>query len=111
MSFIDHDQKRRLDFIARLGLGIHVEILGRWLKGLFLRHSKMGGRQMSGEENILPSLEARLACRNGMASTTAGVANGFVQGNLAILPENLAPAFHRFCQLNPKPCSILRMSD
>jgi uncharacterized protein YcsI (UPF0317 family) len=66
---------------------------------------------MSGEENILPSLEARLACRNGMASTTAGVANGFVQGNLAILPEKLAAAFHRFCQLNPKPCPIIGMSD
>jgi uncharacterized protein YcsI (UPF0317 family) len=66
---------------------------------------------MSGEESILPSLEARLACRNGMASTTAGVANGFVQGNLAILPEKLAAAFHRFCQLNPKPCPIIGMSD
>src|SRR5262249_55518139 len=64
-----------------------------------------------GEENMLPSLEARLACRNGMASTTAGVANGFVQGNLAILPEKLAAAFHRFCQLNPKPCPIIGMSD
>ena len=63
------------------------------------------------EENMLPSLEARLACRNGMASTTAGVANGFVQGNLAILPEKLAAAFHRFCQLNPKPCPIIGMSD
>ncbi len=63
------------------------------------------------EQDMLPSLEARLACRNGMASTTAGVANGFVQGNLAILPEKLAAAFHRFCQLNPKPCPIIGMSD
>ncbi|HYI27233.1 MAG TPA: hypothetical protein VD863_05210, partial [Bradyrhizobium sp.] len=48
-------------------------------------------------EEMLPSLQARLACRVGMATTTAGVANGFVQGNLAILPEKLAGAFHRFC--------------
>lgn len=46
-----------------------------------------------------------------MVATTAGVANGFVQGNLAILPENLAASFHRFCQLNPKPCPIIGMSD
>ncbi len=46
-----------------------------------------------------------------MADHTAGVANGFVQGNLAILPEKLAGAFHRFCQLNPKPCPIIGMSD
>ena len=58
-----------------------------------------------------PSAAARRACRNGMASTTAGVANGYVQGNLAILPDKLASAFHRFCQLNPKPCPIIGMSD
>src|SRR2546422_1595866 len=46
-----------------------------------------------------------------MAVSTAGVANGFVQGNLAILPEKLAASFHRFCQLNPKPCPVIGMSD
>jgi uncharacterized protein YcsI (UPF0317 family) len=61
--------------------------------------------------NLSPSVVARHACRSGMASTTAGVANGFVQGNLVILPEKLAASFHRFCQLNPKPCPIIGMSD
>src|ERR1700689_1414926 len=61
--------------------------------------------------DLLPSVAARHACRAGMATTTAGVANGFVQGNLAILPEKLAASFHRFCQLNPKPCPIIGMSD
>jgi uncharacterized protein YcsI (UPF0317 family) len=59
----------------------------------------------------LASVAARHAYRTGMASSTAGVANGFVQGNLAILPEKLAASFHRFCQLNPKPCPIIGMSD
>ena len=68
-------------------------------------------QRVRGDTDILPSLQARLACREGMASSTAGVANGFVQGNLAILPEKLAAAFHRFCQLNPKPCPIIGMSD
>jgi len=63
------------------------------------------------EPEMLPSLEARLAYRAGMAASTAGVANGFVQGNLAILPEKLAASFHRFCQLNPKPCPVIGMSD
>jgi uncharacterized protein YcsI (UPF0317 family) len=63
------------------------------------------------EREMLPSVVARHACRSGMASSTAGVANGFVQGNLAILPEKLAASFHRFCQLNPKPCPIIGMSD
>src|SRR6195256_3195203 len=64
-----------------------------------------------GKAEIIPSLQARLACRAGMAASTAGVAGGFVQGNLAILPEKLAASFHRFCQLNPKPCPIIGMSD
>jgi uncharacterized protein YcsI (UPF0317 family) len=64
-----------------------------------------------GEREMLASVAARHACRSGMASSTAGVANGFVQGNLAILPEKLAASFHRFCQLNPKPCPIIGMSD
>lgn len=60
---------------------------------------------------VSPSIAARHACRQGMAASTAGVAPGFVQGNLAILPSSLASAFHRFCQLNPKPCPIIGMSD
>ncbi|MDE2065652.1 MAG: hypothetical protein KGJ00_24880, partial [Bradyrhizobium sp.] len=63
------------------------------------------------DDDRLPSRQARLACRSGMAASTAGLANGFVQGNLAILPEKYAASFHRFCQLNPKPCPIIGMSD
>lgn len=55
--------------------------------------------------------EARLAYRSGRGGVTAGIAPGFVQGNLAILPERLAASFHRFCQLNPKPCPIIGMSE
>src|SRR5438045_8363810 len=70
------------------------------------------GRPLNRETDaVLPSLQARLACRAGMTATTAGVASGFVQGNLAILPEKLAASFHRFCQLNPKPCPVIGMSD
>src|SRR6201991_4299734 len=61
--------------------------------------------------DLSPSVAARQACRSGMAWSTAGVANGYVQGNLRILPEKLAASFHRFCQLNPKPCPIIGMSD
>ena len=63
----------------------------------------LAAEQQVRSDQDLPSRQARLVYRAGMASSTAGVANGFVQGNLAILPEKLAGAFHRFCQLNPKP--------
>lgn len=54
---------------------------------------------------------ARLAVRNGShRGPTAGMAPGFVQGNLAILPQPLAGDFLRFCQLNPKPCPLIGTS-
>ncbi|MBB5050723.1 uncharacterized protein YcsI (UPF0317 family) [Afipia massiliensis] len=59
----------------------------------------------------LPSRDARLAYRSGKVDVTAGVAPGYVQGNLAVVPEKLAASFHRFCQLNPKPCPIIGMSE
>ena len=55
---------------------------------------------------------ARLACRNGLVpGTTAGLAPGFVQGNLVILPREDAADFMRFAQANPKPCPIIGVSD
>jgi uncharacterized protein YcsI (UPF0317 family) len=55
--------------------------------------------------------EARLAIRAGeLKGQTAGLAPGYVQGNLAILPQALAADFLRFCQLNPKPCPLIGTS-
>lgn len=69
--------------------------------------------QSSGDEasDALPSAVARRAYRAGKYESTAGIAPGYVQGNLVILPEAQASAFHRFCQLNPKPCPIIGMSE
>jgi uncharacterized protein YcsI (UPF0317 family) len=56
--------------------------------------------------------DARRAIRGGkFTGQTAGVAPGYVQGNLAILPQVLAADFLRFCQLNPKPCPLLATSS
>src|SRR5882757_2688117 len=56
-------------------------------------------------------LDARRAIRAGdFNGPTAGIAPGYVQGNLAILPAAIAGDFMRFCQLNPKPCPLLAAS-
>ncbi|WP_341704738.1 putative hydro-lyase [Ferrovibrio sp.] len=56
--------------------------------------------------------EARLSVRSGAhRGPTAGIAPGYVQGNLAILPKALADDFFRFCQFNPKPCPLLAASE
>jgi uncharacterized protein YcsI (UPF0317 family) len=54
---------------------------------------------------------ARLAIRAGRhRGPTAGLAPGFVQGNLAILPQALAEDFLKFCERNPKPCPLIGVS-
>lgn len=55
---------------------------------------------------------ARQAVRRGdHRGSTAGIAPGYVQANLAILPKALADDFFRFCQFNPKPCPLLAASE
>jgi uncharacterized protein YcsI (UPF0317 family) len=56
--------------------------------------------------------EVRRRVRDGtFRGQTSGVAPGFVQGNLAILPAALAGDFLRFCHLNPKPCPLIGVSQ
>ena len=55
---------------------------------------------------------ARIAARNGeLTGNTAGIALGYVQGNLVSLPAELASDFLRFAQRNPKPCPLLGVSE
>lgn len=54
--------------------------------------------------------EIRALCRTGQwTGPTAGVAPGFVQANLVILPKAFAYDFLLFCQRNPKPCPLLEV--
>jgi uncharacterized protein YcsI (UPF0317 family) len=54
----------------------------------------------------------RRACRAGSHDgPTAGLAAGYVQGNLAILPRDWAEEFLRFCHANPKPCPLLGVAE
>jgi uncharacterized protein YcsI (UPF0317 family) len=55
---------------------------------------------------------ARHAIRSrGYAGYTAGVAPGYVQANVCILPRSYAEDFLLYCQRNPKPCPLLARSD
>jgi uncharacterized protein YcsI (UPF0317 family) len=55
--------------------------------------------------------EVRQAIRTGRHRThTAGLAPGYVQGNVCILPREYADDFRAFCERNPKPCPLLAMS-
>jgi uncharacterized protein YcsI (UPF0317 family) len=54
----------------------------------------------------------RAACRSGaLAGPTPGLALGFVQANLVVLPRDWAFDFLLFCQRNPKPCPLLDVTE
>lgn len=56
--------------------------------------------------------EAREMIRNNeWMKPTAGVANGYTQANLVVLPKELAFEFLLFCQRNPKPCPVLDVTE
>ncbi len=56
--------------------------------------------------------DVRAACRTGALRTpTPGLAPGFVQANLVVLPKDWAFDFLLFCQRNPKPCPLLDVTE
>src|SRR6476646_9332353 len=56
-------------------------------------------------------VEVRKAIRAGRhRRNTAGIARGYVQGNVCILPREYAADFRAFCEANPKPSPLLAMS-
>ncbi|OIP34563.1 MAG: DUF1445 domain-containing protein [Deltaproteobacteria bacterium CG2_30_66_27] len=56
--------------------------------------------------------EIRERIRNGeWGNPTAGLAMGYAQANLVILPRKHAFDFLLFCQRNPKPCPLLEVLE
>ncbi len=56
--------------------------------------------------------ELRETIRSGnLIRPTSGLAPGYVQANLAILPKDKAFDFLLFCQRNPKPCPIIEVIE
>lgn len=57
-------------------------------------------------------VEVRRATRAGAwRGPTPGLARGFVQANLAVVPKSLAFDFLEFCRRNPRPCPVLDVTD
>jgi uncharacterized protein YcsI (UPF0317 family) len=57
------------------------------------------------------TVEARASIRAGeYVGPTSGLAPGFAQANLVVLPTEFALDFLRFCLRNPKPCPLLEVT-
>ena len=58
------------------------------------------------------AVDVRMACRSGLLTEqTSGLAAGFAQANLVVLPRADAADFLLFCQRNPKPCPVLEVTQ
>ena len=67
---------------------------------------------MSTEALPQSPVELRELIRSGKWDRlTSGLAPGFVQANLVVLPKDLAFDFVLFCQRNPKPCPLLEVVE
>jgi uncharacterized protein YcsI (UPF0317 family) len=59
-----------------------------------------------------PGADVRRRARAGeLSAPTAGLALGYVQANLVVVPRELAFDFLLFCQRNPKPCPLLDVTE
>ena len=60
----------------------------------------------------LSGAEARARIRSGRwRRPTAGVAAGWVQANLVVVPREYADEFREFCARNPRPCPLLDVTE
>src|SRR5262245_41286090 len=68
----------------------------------------------TGSENLRTATGAEVRCwaRDGrLTGPTPGLALGYVQANLVIVPRELAFDFLLFCHRNPKPCPLLDVTE
>jgi uncharacterized protein YcsI (UPF0317 family) len=67
---------------------------------------------MTSQAELRTGIDVRQACRAARCTgQTSGLAPGFTQANLVILPKTLASDFLIFCQRNPKPCPLLHVTE
>ena len=59
------------------------------------------------KKDLIPSELRRLIRSGQWAKPTSGIACGYLQANLVMLPAHAAFNFMLFCVRNPKPCPIL----
>src|SRR5262245_52283129 len=56
--------------------------------------------------------DVRMEIRNDrLRGSTSGLAPGYLQANLVVVPQSAAFDFLLFCHRNPKPCPILEVLD
>ncbi|XP_077419712.1 D-glutamate cyclase, mitochondrial isoform X2 [Vanacampus margaritifer] len=80
---------------------------------LSLRFFRSVCNKVSDHLRLLSPAELRLLIRNedSRITTTSGLANGYQQANVVIVPKHLANDFEAFCRSNPAPMPLLYRSQ
>lgn len=73
----------------------------------FRNYLNKGEMNVSNPAHFSPAEARKLIREKNWVKPTSGVANGYIQANLAVLPKELAFDFLLFCQRNLKPCPII----
>src|SRR4051812_43540229 len=74
--------------------------------------SAMAGTSPAPSAALTPAQAARLAIREGRyRGSSRGLAMGFVQCNLVILPKAQAYDFLLYCQRNQRACPVIEVLD
>ncbi|MBF0440870.1 MAG: putative hydro-lyase [Oligoflexales bacterium] len=66
---------------------------------------------MKNPGNLTPREAREIIRRNEWTGPTSGLALGYAQANLVVLPRELAFDFLLFCQRNPRPCPLLEVTE
>jgi uncharacterized protein YcsI (UPF0317 family) len=70
-------------------------------------HSKEGGEPLTNPVLLSPEQARQMIREQRWTKPTAGMAKGYIQANLAVLPKEYAFDFLLFCNRNPKACPII----
>jgi len=70
-----------------------------------------GGCYVNYNHNLKPSEVRNLIRKGQLNQQTSGLCGGYAQGNLVVLPQNLAYDFLLFTQRNPKTCPVLEVTN
>ncbi|MCY4008905.1 MAG: putative hydro-lyase [Anaerolineaceae bacterium] len=76
-----------------------------------IRQGRNGRREIMNGAQDGPARWRERIRAGAHSGLTAGLAPGYVQANLAVLPRALAFDFLLFCQRNPKPCPLLEVVE
>src|SRR5438874_7119792 len=67
---------------------------------------------MTNQRGALTGADIRRHARSGeLTGPTPGLALGYVQANVVVVPRDLAFDFLLFCNRNPKPCPLLDVTE